>query len=51
MRIRKDAVSLRLQRRKEVEAALEQQRRDAAQKLGISYESYMARFIHLKAGY
>ena len=51
MRIRKDAVSLRLQRRKEVEAALEQQRRDAAHKLGISYEAYMARFIHLKAGY
>jgi hypothetical protein len=51
MRIRKDAVSLRLQRRKEAEEALEQQRRDAAQKLGISYESYMARFIHLKAGY
>ena len=51
MRIRKDAVSLRLQRRKEAEAALEQQRRDAAHKLGISYESYMARFIHLKAGY
>lgn len=51
MRIRKDAVSLRLQRCKEAEAALEQQRRDAAHKLGISYESYMARFIHLRAGY
>lgn len=51
MIIRKDAVSLRLRRHKEAEEALEQQRRDAAQKLGISYESYMARFIHLKAGY
>lgn len=51
MRIRKDVVSLRLQRRKEAEEALEQQRRDAAHKLGISYASYMARFIHLKAGY
>lgn len=51
MRLRKDAVSLRLQRRKEAEEALEQQRRDAAQKFGISYESYMARFIHLKTGY
>lgn len=51
MRIRKDAVSLRLQRRKEAEEALEQQRRDSAHKLGISYESYVARFVHLKAGY
>ena len=51
MRIHMDATQLRIQRRKEAEEALEQQRRDAAQKLGISYESYMARFIHLKAGY
>lgn len=51
MIIRKDAVSLRLQRRKEAEEALEQKRRNAAHELGISYESYMARFIHLKAGY
>lgn len=51
MKLRRDAVSLRLQRRKEAEEALEQQRRCAAQKLGISYESYMARFIKLKAGY
>jgi hypothetical protein len=51
MRIRKEATQLRMQRRKEAEEALEQQRRDAAHKLGISYESYMARFIHLKAGY
>lgn len=51
MRVRKDAVSLRLQRQKEAEEALEQQRRGTAHKLGISYESYMARFIHLKAGY
>ena len=51
MKIRKDAYLLRTARRKEAEAALEQQRRDAAQKFGISYESYMARFIHLKAGY
>ena len=51
MKIHKGAYRLRVERRKEAEAALEQQRRDAAQKLGISYESYMARFIHLKAGY
>lgn len=51
MKIRKDAYLLRTARRKEAEEALEQQRRDAAHKLGISYESYMARFIHLKAGY
>ena len=51
MRTHKDAYRLRIERRKEAEEALEQQRRDAAQKLGISYESYMARFIHLKAGY
>ena len=51
MRIHKDAYRLRIERRKEAEEALEQQRRYAAQKLGISYESYMARFIHLKAGY
>lgn len=51
MRIHREATQLRTQRRKEAEEALEQQRRDAAQKLGISYESYMARFIHLKAGY
>jgi hypothetical protein len=51
MRIRKDAYRLRIARRKEAEEALEQHRRDAAHKLGISYESYMARFVHLKAGY
>ena len=51
MRIRREATQLRIQRRTEAEEALEQQRRDAAQKLGISYESYMARFIHLKAEY
>lgn len=51
MKIRKDAYLLRMERRKEAEAALEQQRRDAAHALGISYGSYMARFIHLKAGY
>ena len=51
MRIHREATQLRIQRRKEAEEALEQQRRDAAQKLGISYESYMARFIHLKAWY
>ena len=51
MKIRKGAYRIRTARRKEAEEALDQQRRDAAQKLGISYESYMARFIHLKAGY
>ena len=51
MRIHREATQLRIQRRKEAEEALEQQRRYAAQKLGISYASYMARFIHLKAGY
>ena len=51
MRIHKEATQMRMQRHKEAEEALEKQRRDAAQKLGVSYESYMARFIHLKAGY
>ena len=51
MRIHREATQLRIQRREESEKALEQQRRDAAQKLGISYKSYMARFIHLKSGY
>ena len=51
MRIRREATQLRIQRRKEAEKALEQQRRDAAHKLGISYESYMVSFVHLRAGY
>ena len=51
MRIHREATQLRIQRRKEAEEALEQQRRDAAHKLGISYESYVARFIRMKAWY
>lgn len=49
--MRKDKTQWRLERKKEAEAALEQQRRDAAFVLGISYESYVARFINLKGGY
>lgn len=51
MKIRKDAYLLRVQRRKDAEGALEQQRRVAASSLGISYESYVARFINLKSEY
>lgn len=45
------AYTLRVQRQKDAEKELEQQRRESARSLGISYESYMARFIKLQAGY